>query len=215
MSDLDLVDTNGDLFASSVAAKIREHLPADGVFVDVGGYGGCYTLVAARRTRLDGRVVVVEPVASNAAIIRGALRHNGFGNVAIFEQAATDVSGSAVIALEPPDAETGLAHASVGPATMSSVTEQRVAAIALDDLAIDEGFDRLDVLVIDSNGHEFEILEGAAMVLRTLRPVVMIVVGPGDERDTIELLATTGYETVRIAQRTGQLLLLGQASPVS
>ncbi len=213
MPDLEMIETNGDLFASSVAAKIREHLPSDGVFVDVGGHGGHYTLVAARRTRLDGRVVVVEPVASNAAIIRRALRRNGFGNVAIFEQAASDVTGSSTLALEPPDATTGLVHASVGPATMSLETERRVAAIALDDLAIDEGLDRLDVLVIDSDGHEFEILEGAAMVLRTLRPVVMITVVPGDEREAIELLATSGYETDRIAQRTEQVLLLGRASP--
>ncbi len=210
MSDLDLVDTLGDLFASSVAAKIREHLPSDGVFVDVGGHGGYYTMVAARRTRLDGRVVVIEPVDSNAACIRNSLRRNGFGNVAIFEQAASDVSGTALLALEPADPDTGLVHASVGPVTMSLETERCVPAIALDDLAIDEGLDRLDVLVIDSDGHEFEILEGAAMVLRTLRPAVMITVVPSDEVETIELLALSGYETARIAERVGQLLLLGQ-----
>jgi hypothetical protein len=47
-----------------------------------------------------------------------------------------------------------------------SVVEHQVKVVSLDDFAVREGIERIALLKIDTEGHEFEVLRGATRLLK-------------------------------------------------
>lgn len=159
------------------------------VVVDVGANCGIYSFVAVR---CGATVVAIEPNPALASFIRtwaGA-------RVTAIEAAASDRRGVAKLAI-PVAGDTELSGlASLGglrPRQATSVRHLETRTLRLDDL----GVSNVRLIKIDVEGHEPEVLSGAANLLAEQRPVLLVEAEerhrPGAVATTRQFLLELGY----------------------
>jgi FkbM family methyltransferase len=89
-----------------------------------------------------------------------------------------------------------LKHGSSIPEIESLLIEERVPTVRLDTLLARHGVSRIDLLVIDTEGHDWEILRG--LDFTRLRPVLLMFehqhLSANDKAAAYALLETQGYE---------------------
>jgi FkbM family methyltransferase len=137
--------------------------PGDTV-LDIGGYLGYFTLLAARATGPQGRVVVVEANPESQHLLERNVAQNGFADRVELERAAVAAAvGTATFYWDASDGSTsGLAR----PDNLGGTYEVRVATI--DSLL--EGEPGLDVVKIDIEGGEVGALAGMQTTLANAKP---------------------------------------------
>jgi len=69
------------------------HLQRGDVYVDVGANIGYYTLVAAQRVGVTGKVIAYEPDPDNFALLKANVERNNLSNVTLFPFALHDTGG--------------------------------------------------------------------------------------------------------------------------
>ena len=88
-----------------------------------------------------------------------------------------------------------LKHRSSIPEIESLLVEERVPTVRLDTLLMRHGVSRIDLLVIDTEGHDYEILR--ALDFTRFRPVLLMLehqhLSPSDKAAAYALLQTHGY----------------------
>jgi len=153
-------------------AHLDELLAPGDVFVDVGASTGVYTVLAARRVGVGGRVVALEPYPEVFAMLEHNVRANRLTNVHLHNLCAAASAGRRELWLN-------FARPSLFGLVRRDPSARALAvnAVALDDLVRAEGLARLDYLKIDAEGAESEILAGAAATIQTLRPIVQLEQG--------------------------------------
>ena len=193
------------------------------VFVDVGANDGYYTLFAARRVGPTGRVIAAEPSSRERAHLQRNLGRNGLDNVTVVPAAIGSASGLA---------DLHLAHGvHAGHNTLGSFAHDDVVRASLERVAIEPldsvierlALPRVDFVKIDVEGAEARVISGAATVLSTLRPVMLIEVNDkalraqGNCADS--LLATLrnelGYDIFVFSPTTGMLEASRDGEPLS
>jgi FkbM family methyltransferase len=146
------------------------------VFVDVGANDGYYTLFAARRVGPSGRVVAAEPSSRERAHLQRNLGRNGLDNVSVVPAAIGAAVGLA---------DLHLAHGvHAGHNTLGSFAHDDVVRASLERVPIEPldaviarlGLARVDFVKIDVEGAEASVIAGAATVLSTMRPLMLIEV---------------------------------------
>jgi len=172
--------------------------PEGGVAVDVGANLGEWSVPLAKAVGPNGRVLCCEPNPSVAAALAATLAINNLAQARVIPAALSAADGDGHLVVHA--ADTGLAHlADAGiPVRLRS----------LDSLLVELGFDRLDLLKIDVEGHEARVLEGAANTLRRLRPVLIFESAheAAGERDVIaNRLEDSGYDIVAVLHHYGAL----------
>lgn len=153
--------------------------------IDVGAHTGLYT---DRLLELTTEVAAIE---ANPALVK-RLESMFKGRVKVIFGAASDQAGS--IELQIPEGRSGLAtvaHDNFGAGTL--VSQIDVRRLKLDELDLGPiGFIKIDV-----EGHELEVLRGAANVLQRDRPALLIEAEErhcrGAVRSLIEFLEPYGY----------------------
>lgn len=128
------------------------------VFVDVGANLGYHTLLAGDAVGPSGRVIAIEPVASNIAALSSNISDNGFLNTTVIHCAATAEDGVARLTGADEGGQTGWGGLDAGGSLV-------VKARRLDDLVEQFGVDRVDFLKIDVEGGEPDVLSGARHLL--------------------------------------------------
>jgi FkbM family methyltransferase len=156
------------MYQPEVAAAIRKHLPVGGIAIDVGANNGFTTLVMAARA---SRVVAVEPYAPARAKLAHNIALNGLTHVAIADRVLSDHAGTATLHLPDPAAP-NQAVASVYAQT-AHVRSVSVPMETLDTLATRLNLSRVDLIKIDTEGHDAAVLRGATETLRRHRPVII------------------------------------------
>ncbi|MEW2353579.1 FkbM family methyltransferase [Spirillospora sp. NPDC029432] len=165
-------------------ARLPEYVPAGGTAVDVGGWFGPWTRRLADRA---DRVVTLEADPRLAGLLRRT-----FPRVDVVQAAASDECGE--IDLWIPE---GGALAGVSSVTAGAGRPVRVPRVTVDSLRLaDVRFIKLDV-----EGHELNVLRGAAETVRRDRPALLIEVEERHGRmpEVIALARAWGY--------TGHVLL--------
>ena len=146
------------------------------VFVDVGANDGYYTLFAARRVGPSGRVVAAEPSSRERAHLQRNLGRNGLDNVSVVPAAIGAAAGLA---------DLHLAHGvHAGHNTLGSFAHDDVVRASLERVPIEPldaviarlGLARVDFVKIDVEGAEASVIAGAATVLSSMRPLMLIEV---------------------------------------
>jgi FkbM family methyltransferase len=151
---------------------------------DVGANFGYYSLVFVSGGR-DRRAVAVEPQADNLTL----LRWNAAGRDGIHVEDAVASAAAGALTFAP-DAATG--H--TGHVTSDDAHGVRVRAVTLDGLAARYG--PPDVVKIDVEGHELDVLRGAATVLAGrdgAGPSVFVECFHGLGGPCVALLRDNGY----------------------
>ena len=173
------------------AAAVRD--AGHGVVVDVGANTGFYTLLALA---ISGsvRIVAYEPLAEVRSILEANLDLNpDRARVEVRRHAISSTRGSGELFV--PDAGHGLVQtsASLEAAFKDDVRQSETVEVStLDELHQEPP--RVAVLKIDAEGHDLEVLRGAAAMLRRDRPTVFVEVLLGaDEKGLTEVLNRCGY----------------------
>ena len=158
-------------------AHLEKFLTPGGVFVDIGGNTGIYTIKAAQffRTNGGGTVVTFEPLPEMLAILEKNLTANGFENVRLRSFCLGEKPGAAEfwINFNRP-ASSSLVSRDPGATRISTMV------FRFDDVFPLEKLDRLDYVKMDVEGAEAQVLAGGRATLEKFRPIVQLETGHKD-----------------------------------
>ena len=132
---------------------MRAHVPADGVFVDVGANVGTYAMVLARHVGANGKVIAVEPHPVTHARLAFNRAASGFTQVALVAAAAGPSDGELMI--ETDGDNLGASHIVSGEGSADAI---KVPSLRLQHILDDAGISRVDALKIDVEGFEDRVL---------------------------------------------------------
>jgi FkbM family methyltransferase len=160
------------------------------VVLDVGANTGYYALIGAALAGPTGHVHAFEIQAGIIDILRRNIARNGLEpRITVVPAGCFSIEGEATI-----DAagDPGSARIAFGPAGV------RVPLTTIDRYATANALSRVDLVIIDAEGADFEILKGAYEVLARFHPTVMAEVHHlasfrGSEQEMITFMATFGY----------------------
>jgi FkbM family methyltransferase len=198
--------------ADEGAIKIlKNRLPVDGIFIDVGANIGTFTLVAAHQAS-RGQVHAFEPSAHHFARLARNVKLNHFSNVVLNRKGLYDQQGEAVLFLPSRTGEmNNSGAASLYPGNEAKQVSEAISLVRLDDYIRDKNIERVDIIKIDIEGAEVKALIGAKSSLMRLRPLVIMELdldnlsragySPGE---VLELWNSINYE-VSIIRTTGEV----------
>lgn len=134
--------------------------------VDIGAHFGLYAKLFSHQVGQSGAVVAVDPNPDSQAFLTANL--TTLQNVAIFSSAISDSTGSRQLHLEAK----GLAsHSFIDPTGRGL----RIPTLTIDELLDSLRWPVVDLLKIDTEGHEFNVLTGArASIKAGALPVIAI-----------------------------------------
>ena len=184
-----------------VHPAVLAFLQPGAVAIDVGANLGEWTLPMARAVGAAGWVIAVEPAPRCAAALEATLAANALRQAEVARAAIGDHDGMtefAVPIVTSARSDTGTAR--IGPADAGHEA-LRVSLRSLDSLAAERGLDRVDLIKIDVEGHERQVLDGAAAVLDRYRPVLVLETGHEtdvDRRAIRDRLFGLGYRILGI-----------------
>jgi FkbM family methyltransferase len=140
------------------------------VALDIGANVGLYTIPLARKAKeVGGRAVVVEAMPANAARLRENLSLNDVLDVTTVIEAAVGQKRGCLFMHPEQDAQyTGNASAASNP---DGAIE--VPVVTLDEIAIELGLDRCDLVKADIEGGELDFLRGGASFLARHTPLLV------------------------------------------
>jgi FkbM family methyltransferase len=141
------------------APALQRIVPAGRNAVDAGANRGVYAYLIARRAR---HVYAFEPIPTLSSYLRRAR----VSNVTVFTVALSDIAGEATLLVPAVDGEASLgSHVDPAGATALPVRLARLDDFHLDDI----GF-----LKVDVEGHELQVLRGAAGTIQASRPNLLV-----------------------------------------
>jgi FkbM family methyltransferase len=157
-----------DIFHLAEYEKAPGFVSAPGdVVVDAGANVGFFSLRHAPLVGPTGRVFAFEPNPAVFELLERNVRQNGLSQVKCFQKALSKASGALRFSSDS-------RGTSCGHVADAQETGLPVEATTLDDLVIQEGIDRIDLLKMDVEGHEPEVvLGGMSRALAITRRVVM------------------------------------------
>lgn len=154
-----------------VAFVIKKYLPAGGVFVDVGANIGAFTFMAAKIVGPAGKVHAFEPLPQLCDQMQLSKKYNQAENVYIHNQGCAAEAGTITLRTNPKN---------IGGSSAINGTEAdtlvKVDVVQLDSVLKDSN--RVDVIKIDVEGHEYEVLKGAQQLLKKHQPVIVLEFSP-------------------------------------
>jgi FkbM family methyltransferase len=160
------------------------------VVVNVGANTGYYVVLAAARIGPQGHVHAFEIQPPVIEILKRNVARNALGDVVtIVEAGCFSSEGEAFIEPhgDPGSARLGFANAGVS-----------IPLVTLDHYVETANLDRVDVILIDAEGADFEILKGASSLLARFQPKVIAEVhhlesSGGSEEALREYMTQFGY----------------------
>lgn len=158
-------------FEVDVSAFFRDQIRPGMVVFDVGANIGHFTLLAAKRVGLSGRVHAFEASAAEYRKLSANIAVNRLSNVVANPTAVCERSGTATFHIC--SVGRGL-YNSLGTPIQTTATSVEVPCVSLDAYLDAAQVTRVDVLKIDVEGAEPAVLRGAASLLS--RPDAPIVV---------------------------------------
>lgn len=177
--------------------------------LDLGAHVGYFSLLFSVLVGPAGQVYTIEPNPENLRKIRSMIEINKRQNIRVFPFAASDQAGEVQFVVE----NTGsMGHlATLSPENHAAAVTVR--AVRLDDLAGDQGIDRIDLIKMDVEGAELKALAGMTGLISRWRPTIICewhpaVAGP----DYQAIFAQLGYhgETLEPASSTEPFHILAR-----
>jgi FkbM family methyltransferase len=168
--------------------------------VDVGSSYGMYTLAMAHAVGGGGRIWAFEPTPRSADYLQHSLDLNACSQVLMSRAAVSAQAGTVAFASGTYSELNAIGGASGGTL--------QVQAVTLDQMAAAHGWNDVDFVKLDVEGHEIEALRGGAKFFDSSSPLVMLEVKSGErlKPETLEPLLAAGYEAYRLLP--GPLMLV-------
>jgi FkbM family methyltransferase len=174
-----------------VAAYLRPGMKV----VNVGANVGLYTVMASALVGPRGQVHAFEPSADSYSRLLRNLELNGCHNVTTRRAALSNVRGQLLLRVDPqhPSHDGHRFVEEVGAAGRALPSDEIVEAITLDDYMTEPTGYKLDLMVMDIEGAEFAVLQGAVEMLTRANPTILLECSKHQE-DTENLLRQLGYK---------------------
>ena len=157
--------------------------------IDVGANIGHYTKKLSELVGRPGRVLAFEPIPDTFELLAANIAKLNHHNVSLFNIAASD--SSSLKGMELPKFDTGLDNYFMAKITESN-SSLNVLCLSIDSLNLPQ---KIRLVKIDAEGHDFSVLKGMESLLRKDHPVLII------EEDVAEIetyLEGFGYSSERI-----------------
>jgi FkbM family methyltransferase len=158
--------------------------PGDVVW-DIGANVGFYSLLAARLVGASGSVIAFEPLPENIEYLRRHVELNRSTNIEVLEVAVGDSVGPGSFHLGD--------NRSTGSLSMED-SDMSVPVITLDHLMRESQRRPPRLIKMDIEGGEVGALRGAADLLATASPIVLLATHGADRhRECVQILHSLGY----------------------
>ena len=180
-------------------AWISEQVRPGDVFLDIGANVGIYTLAAAHRAGVSGRVYAIEPHKPNAVSLMRNVIQNGFGDrVTVL---AIPVADRRMVAMfqyrQMEAASTGsqLNSTSVNGKEFRPKASELCIGLPVDELVASEAIRAPNIVKIDVDGIELDILKGMRELLASQnRPrSIQVELNVGEHEAIVDHMTSSGY----------------------
>lgn len=158
----------------NISKQIKQFLPKDGVFLDIGANIGYHSIFAACYLNSFGQVIAFEPIPYLAEQIKNSITLNHLKNIKVENFALSNKFGSAPMSL---------IDENIGASTLKKVMNKNLVKekINVKVSTLDfflENLSRLDLIKIDVEGNEFETLIGGKKLLEKFHPIIIMEFSP-------------------------------------
>jgi FkbM family methyltransferase len=199
-------------FVEDEVAALDPWVRPGAVCLDVGAEYGLYTWVLSALAGPTGQVHSVEPLPGPARWLRIASQLLGCGNVTVHRTALGAVPGHGTLSLPrrrglPVHGRAYLTEQADGPGPNAEFRTSRPVATpvrTLDQLADEQGLERISFVKADVEGCELAVLEGGSRTLRRYRPALLLEIEDrhlrkygAESADLLRYLGTYGYRAHR------------------
>jgi FkbM family methyltransferase len=147
---------------------LRSSLKPGDVFVDVGAHVGYYAAYAGRLVGRTGSVFAFEPFPSNYKLLSRNCRH--MPHIKSIQAAVSDSSGEALLFEH---ATSNSSHAFTDLSGSGKTIPVR--KVTLDEWAYESEVHRVDVVLIDVEGHELSVLRGMRHIIANNLNIIIIM----------------------------------------
>ena len=143
------------------------------VFLDAGANMGLYTLFAARMVGESGTVLAIEPSNRECDRLLKNVAANSLPNVRLLHMAVSDTSSQAQLLVA---VEEKSGHNTLGALGHDALlrNNEAVRTEHLDEIVLQEGLPRVDLIKMDIEGAEFHALRGAVGVIERYHPILLL-----------------------------------------
>jgi FkbM family methyltransferase len=155
-----------------VTSLIWSLLKMNDIFIDVGAHAGLYTIIASRRTGINGKVISIEPNPENVRYLKLNLQSNRITNVDIIPHAAGKALGTMQM-------QYFLGHTALTTARKTDVTSPTSRRFEVKVITLDEVFKTIvehrtvKAIKIDTEGFDLDVLRGSKDILKKTGYVVV------------------------------------------
>jgi FkbM family methyltransferase len=156
-------------FEYYTADLITKYLPDGGLFIDIGAHQGFYSLLAGTKNK-NSRIMAFEPVPESCEILKKSLELNHLANVELYNLAVSDTDETRIYNVGQRSSRSGFYK---HPMT-ETIRTIEVKTITLDHL-IQTIPDVPVVVKIDTEGHEWHVLEGMKNLLAKTRDIKLFL----------------------------------------
>ena len=157
---------------------------------DVGANLGYVALSLSKRVGPSGKVAAFEPVPQNLRLLRENIESNQLANIEVFDVAASDKGGEAIIRIPENLSMASLIWHTENRACINHPTR----TIAIDDLVQAGSLASPTFVKIDVEGAEALVLRGMRRTIVSAQPVLYIECSDSGREETWRLLSDCGYE---------------------
>lgn len=174
------------------------------VVYDIGAHVGYYTLLASKKVCKNGHVISFEPLQRNLRFLKAHLLLNKADNVNVIEAAVSNYSGTAFFKMGPSSYE----------GKMSSIGENRVATVWIDELISRKIIPIPDVVKIDVEGAEVSVLEGSIDIIANYSPKLFLATHGKENRDRcFDFLKRHNYKLLLLNNMAHEVLAVNSRNP--
>ena len=151
---------------------MEKSLDKGSTVLDIGANIGYYLLIEDQLIGEKGRIIAVEPVASNLELLKRNTKQASTKDIAILEGAVSNVSGPRTFYLAR-ESNLNTFHKHLLESRGNLNTEVVVPTYTLEQLVSRYG--EFDYLRMDIEGHEVEVLEGVAKLYGKVKKMPKII----------------------------------------
>lgn len=164
---------------------IKKVLGQEGVFLDIGANIGIFSIVAAMQSPKI-KAYAFDPDESARECLAASVMSNQLSNIEILPYAVSGDVGSGILYLDSENHGGNSLNQESIPGGQAELRQVSVQLTTVDKFVSDRCLNRVDLIKIDVQEHEFDVLKGAGKSLIQHRPVVLVecnTVNIGGDRD--------------------------------
>lgn len=201
--DLPLVESlsQPELYETTTATLIKKVFKSGMNVINIGANIGFFTLLLAKQVGTKGRVFAFEPSHKTSKILKKNIEENKYENVKIIVQAVSNTTGFS-------DMWTGKSsthnYVSSELSKDTNLHREKIKTITIDEFFVKDDF-RIDFIVMDAEGSEKSILEGARKTIMKNKDLEIIT---EYNPHTLTLAGTSGQEFFKLIEELGFFIYL-------